>query len=242
MITPDQHIAADDFETLYIRLRQQEGRIYTDEELAQLPVIASAHPHYKEWRVRKNSSQKLIGHLQKRNKPLDILEIGCGNGWLSHRLSSIPGSKVIGTDINFTEIQQAARVFQNTSNLHFMYAYIQPGVFKEKKFDTIVFAASIQYFASLGETIKNALRLLKPAGEIHIIDSNFYPLSELNEAKQRSALYYGTAGFPEMADCYFHHSIGDLKHFNYSILYDPKHLFNKFSKNKNPFYWICIKP
>ena len=83
--------------------------------------------------------------------------------------------------------------------------------------------------------------MLKPGGEIHIIDSHFYPLADLSEAKHRSVLYYESAGFPEMATYYFHHSLDDLQDFNYSILYDPKNLFHKFSPTKNPFYWICIK-
>ena len=122
-----------------------------------------------------------------------------------------------------------------------MYVHVEPGVFKEKKFDSIVFAASIQYFPSLSETVKKILRLLKPGGEIHIIDSHFYPLADLSEAKHRSVLYYELAGFPEMAAYYFHHSLDELQDFNYSILYNPKKLANKFSQNKNPFYWICIK-
>jgi len=241
MTETGKHIMPSDFETLYIRLREQEGRIYSDEELAQLPEISRSHSHYEEWRIRKDSSQKLITYLKKKNKQLDILEIGCGNGWLSRKLSTIQDSKVIGTDINFTEIQQAARVFQNVLNLHFMYVHVEAGVFKEKKFDCIVFAASVQYFSSLSDTVKKTLRLLKPGGEIHILDSHFYSLDDISEAKHRSVLYYESAGFPEMAAYYFHHSLNELHDFNYSILYDPKNLLNKFIPNKNPFYWICIK-
>ena len=230
-----------DFETLYLRLRVQERRIYSDEEIAQLPIIASSHRHYKEWQIRNDSSQKLINYLQKRKHPNDILEIGCGNGWLSHRLSAIPGSRVIGTDINFLEIQQAARVFQNITNLHFIYAPVDSEFFKEKGFDTVVFAASLQYFESLTGIINSTLRLLKPGGEIHIIDTPFYPKFELLPAKQRSRVYFETAGFPEMVNYYFHHCLDDLKIYNYSILRDPKRIFNKFSRQKNPFYWIRIQ-
>jgi len=230
-----------DFETLYLRLRDQERRIYSDEEVVHLPVIASTHPHYKEWQVRNESSQKLINYLQKRKQPNDILEVGCGNGWLSHRLSAIPGSRVIGTDINFLEIQQAARVFQNITNLHFIYAPVDSAFFKEKGFDTIVFAASLQYFESLTGIINSTLRLLKSGGEIHIIDSPFYLQSELNPAKKRSRVYFETAGFPEMIHSYFHHSLNDLKNYNYSILHDPKGISNKFSRLKNPFYWFRIQ-
>ena len=241
MTTLSNHTVIGDFETIYIQLRQKENRIYSDEEVAQLPSISSKHIHYKEWQVRKGSSQKLVDHLKKKKKPLDILEIGCGNGWLSRRLSTITGSRVIGTDINFSEIQQAASVFQNIPNLHFVYTYADAGVFKEKKFDTIIFAASIQYFESLTETINNTLKLLKPGGEIHIIDSPFYSLADLRAARLRTNQYYESVGFPEMADCYFHHCYDDLENYNYSTRYDPNAILNKFLRNKNPFPWICIQ-
>lgn len=241
MILSSQNIVPGDFEKLYIRLREKEGRIYTDEEVAQLPAIAAAHPHYKEWQIREESSDKIIDYLKKRKQSTDILEPGCGNGWFSHRLSTIPGSKVIGTDINFTEIQQAARVFHDIPNLHFIYGYAESGIFEDRQFDSIVFAASIQYFPSLKGIINSSLKLLKPNGEIHIIDSHFYSLAELGAAKQRSLLYYQAAGFPELADWYFHHNLDDLDGYNYSVLYDPESLFNRFLRNKHPFPWICIQ-
>jgi ubiquinone/menaquinone biosynthesis C-methylase UbiE len=241
VITFPAHTVLGDFEKFYLQLREKEGRVYSDEEVATLPEIAETHPHYREWQVRRQSSQKLISHLQKKQQGLKILEVGCGNGWLSHQLAAIPGSKVIGTDINFTELQQAAKVFYDKPNLHFIYSPIEPGVFEERQFDSIVFAASIQYFSSLTEIIRKSLKLLKPNGEIHIIDSHFYPLSDLSAAKQRSLFYFEAAGFPEMANWYFHHNPDDLEHFNYSILYDPRSLFNRFLRNKNPFPWIRIQ-
>jgi hypothetical protein len=106
----------------------------------------------------------------------------------------------------------------------------------------IVFAASMQYFESLHETINNTLKLLKPGGEIHIIDSPFYSPAELKAARLRTTHYYESVGFPEMVDCYFHHSYDELETYNYSIRYDPKAILNKFLRNKNPFPWIRIQP
>jgi len=238
----DKPIANWDFETIYTQLRQKERRIYTDEEVAQLPSISPTHIHFKEWLVRKHSSQKLVTYLKRKKKLLDILEIGCGNGWLSKKLSTIAGSRVIGTDVNFSEIQQAARVFQNIPNLHFIYVNPEASVFKEQKFDAIVFAASIQYFESLTETISHTLNLLKPGGEIHILDSAFYSLSELGPAKLRTRHYYESAGFPEMTAHYFHHRYEDLGKYNFSIRYEPQGLISKLLRNKNPFPWISIQP
>jgi ubiquinone/menaquinone biosynthesis C-methylase UbiE len=242
MVNLGPHTATVDFESLYIKLRESEGRIYSDEQVASFPNITDTHPHYKEWVIRKESSQKLLRWLKKKKKHVDILEIGCGNGWLSHQLATIPSSMVIGTDINFYEIQQAARVFQNISNLHFVFTYGNPELFKEKRFDVVIFAAAIQYFESFQDTIQKALSWLRNDGEIHILDSPFYSGSELLAARQRSCDYYESIGFKEMADYYFHHVYDDLNEFNYRILYQPAKLMTRLTGNKNPFPWIIIRP
>ncbi len=241
MVKLARHSTSVDFESLYIKLRESEGRIYSDEQVAALPAIADTHPHAKEWMIRKDSSQKLLRWLKKKKKPIHILEIGCGNGWLSHRLATIPSSMVIGTDINFYEIQQAARVFQNISNLHFVYTYGKPEVFKENRFDAVIFAAAIQYFESFHDTMQQAISWLRDDGEVHILDSPFYSGMELLAAKQRTRDYYESIGFKEMADYYFHHSYEDLKKFNFRILYQPGKLVTRLTGNKNPFPWIVIR-
>ena len=240
MIPAVYDIETENFETLYIQLREKEGRIYSDEEVMRLPDISVAHQHYKEWQLRKQSLQRLIEHLKNKKSPLEILEIGCGNGWLSHRLAAIDGAAVTGSDINLAEIQQASRVFENISNLDFIYGDLESNL-KEKKFDTIIFAASIQYFASPEKIIQKALRLLKPKGEIHIIDSHFYSMEELSGAIERSKQYFETVGFPEMNRHYFHHTLDSLAGFNYRMFYNPNSLFTRFLKNRNPFYWIQIQ-
>ncbi|HKB45317.1 MAG TPA: methyltransferase domain-containing protein [Chitinophagaceae bacterium] len=241
MITPVKHINPDNFETAYIRLRKWEKRIYADEEVAQLPVVTATHLYYKEWQLRKESSKKLFDYLKRRILPTNILEVGCGNGWLSAKLAGIKRSHVVGVDINNEELEQAKRVFSHISNLQFYYSNINE-MENEMKFDVIVFAAAIQYFNSLKNIITNSLMHLNKDGEIHIIDSPFYTLSQLAAAKQRTLLYYQSAGFPEMANKYFHHNLDDLENYNCFIHYDPNSLFTKFLRNKNPFYWISIKP
>ncbi len=167
------------FEDLYIDVRRQEKRVYSDCELMFLPDVDPSHIHYKEWQTRKHSSQRLINYLSKKNKPLNILEIGCGNGWLSSKLSSILNSNVIGLDINRCEIRQAERVFKK-DNLEFVCRQsFGPELFEGVKFDIILFAAAIQYFPSVKSTLQNAFKCLAANGEIHIMDTPFYNPDDL---------------------------------------------------------------
>lgn len=226
-----------DFEELYIAVRQQEKRIYTDEQLQLLPDID--HIFYDEWKIRKRSSERLTEYLVKKHKSLKMLEVGCGNGWLSAKLANIPDTQVTGLDINQVEIDQANRVFKK-DNLEFIYDSFTDGTFENEQFDVIVFAASLQYFPSVINVMKQALAILKKGGEVHVIDTPFYTPGETGKANDRSQKYYTSLGIPEMADHYFHHSISEFWGFKYEILFDPTSIFNMIFK-KDPFYWVCIR-
>jgi len=229
------------FEKLYLQVRKAEQRLYSDEEVKSLPDIKASHPHSDEWRQRKESCERLIKYLDKKQSSLTILEIGCGNGWFSAQLAKNASWKVIGMDINKEELDQAIRVFQKIPNLEFIQGDIRLGQMKNTNFDIIVFASSIQYFPSIVEIVKAAFLLLKSDGEIHILDTAFYNSGEKIVAQQRTKDYYAGIGFPEAASYYFHHNIQDLGDFKTKILYKPKSWIARFSKNKNPFYWICVK-
>jgi ubiquinone/menaquinone biosynthesis C-methylase UbiE len=228
-----------EFEQLYIDLRSNEKRIYTDEEVVWLPDVNEDHIHRKEWEIRKISCQKLTRYLSNKKRSLKILEVGCGNGWFSYQLSQIRDSNVVGLDINLPELQQAERVFTATPNLSFIHGNIN-ALLEFEKFDIIVFAASIQYFSSFSKVIKTMFGRLNDKGEIHITDSHFYYQTEVEGAKQRSRKYFYSKGFNKMNDFYFHHTLKELDGFNSMILYNPNSLISRAFK-KNPFHWICIK-
>ena len=40
------------FEQAYIQLREKEGRLYKDEEVAKLPATAGNHCYHHEWEIR----------------------------------------------------------------------------------------------------------------------------------------------------------------------------------------------
>jgi SAM-dependent methyltransferase len=229
-----------DFEQSYYPLRLKEQRVYSDEALASLPSVSKDHIHFKEWKIRGNSAQRLIVYLEKKNKALNILEIGCGNGWLSSHLANIAQAKVTGLDINITELTQASSVFKNKKNLRFIYGDIRDRSFNETNFDIIIFAASLQYFSDLKDILNAANSILATKGEIHILDTFFYTDQELPIAKKRSLDYFEANGFPGMSKYYFHHGFNTLKEFKFRVLYNPSGLINRLLKKPNPFYWFCI--
>jgi 2-polyprenyl-3-methyl-5-hydroxy-6-metoxy-1,4-benzoquinol methylase len=238
MITKEAPVTNTDFEDLYLAVRLQEKRVYTDEQLRTLPDIDPLHIHAGEWKIRKRSCMRLLLYLFKKHRSLRILEVGCGNGWLSAKLAGIPGALVTGLDINHIEISQASRVF-DLENLDFVYDTFNEDTFQDEKFDVIVFAASLQYFPSVKAILEQALSLLNTNGEVHIIDTHFYKPEEINRAHARTRNYYNSMGYPQMAEQYFHHAMDELNGFEHHILLNPDSMLNLIAK-RGPFHWITI--
>ncbi|MBV9962243.1 MAG: methyltransferase [Parafilimonas sp.] len=236
----NQNAAIDrGFEEKYIELRKKENRIYTNDQVKRLPLIENTHPHYKEWILRKQSANRLLKYLRQKGKPLKILEVGCGNGWLS-KLLAAAGTYVVGLDVNFIELKQAASIFKK-ENLYFVYNLLSEKLLSEFKFDIVVFAASAQYFPSIKNTVHMILPSLNTDGEVHILDTNFYALNEVEAAQKRTKDYYSELGFPEFAQHYYHHCFDELKGFCINVMYDPLSVKNIFKASKNPFPWFRIK-
>lgn len=229
---------------LYLRVREKEARLYSDEIVARLPFIPNGHPLADEWQSRSASASRLIRYLIPRPKPLRILDLGCGNGWFSNMLST-HGHCVIGMDQNSYELKQAARVFPPNVQLLFFKGNIFSAPFPAFQFDVIVLASVIQYFQNINTLLLALSNYLKPQGEIHIIDSPLYSVNELEQAILRSQQYYTSLGFPEMAEHYFHHQLSDLDAYHPTRLYHPQPLrhfiYRLLGKVDSPFPWIVIK-
>jgi SAM-dependent methyltransferase len=232
------------FETQYIALRRRENRLYTDAQVLHLPRADPENQHAREWQVRQYSLDILSNYLLQRTSK-SILEIGCGNGWLSHQLAARTGASVCGLDINSLELQQAARVFGSTANLVFVYGDIF--TFPHSlQFDTILLASSLQYFHDVEILLDNLLDRLSPEGELHIIDSPLYDDDEkASAAKVRSLKYFQSLDLPELSETYHHHQLRATNKFNSVIMYDPQRFITKvrrklFGQPAPQFPWLKI--
>ena len=234
----------DIFELKYIELRKKENRIYSDEEVKLLPYASANNPHKNEWKLRKRSLDRFNNYIYKFDSKLNLLDVGCGNGWFSSNIAKNKMMGVYALDINKTELEQAARVF-NYQNINFIYGNIFENIFEQGTFDIVTLNSSAQYFDDLRTLIKRLFYFLSEEGEIHIIDSPFYNQNEVAGAKERTARYYISTGFREMVKHYHHHTFDELNDFDHTILYNPKSsvvkLKNIFGIKDSPFPWIRIK-
>lgn len=229
--------------SLYLQVREKEGRLYSDEVVARLPLVSNGHPLANEWRARSASASRLTRYLARQAKQLTILDLGCGNGWLANLLFKA-GHQVVGVDQNLYELKQAARVFSSNPKVTYLDADIFLAPFASETFDVILLASSIQYFPDLPALLNTLFQYLKPQGEIHIIDSPLYTSEEIPSAMQRSGQYYASLGFPEMAEQYFHHCVADLSPFDPQWLYRPglRSLRQRLLRSvDSPFPWLVIR-
>ncbi len=203
-------------ESLYLEVRRKEGRVLDDEFVMKLPDVSLSSPYAQEWRWRKRSFLRFRNYLLAQKKgTMRILDLGCGNGWMSNRLAENPEWDVTAVDLNKEELEQGTRLF-GRENLRFLYADLVENKGQNLKalgkFQVIVMAASLQYFPNIAVLITCLSRILADRGEIHCIDSHFYPdKTAAAAAKQRTLDYYTGIEVPEMAAFYHHHLWPDIQ-------------------------------
>ena len=128
-----------------------------------------------------SKSVRLLSALKQQGVGLRLLEVGCGNGWLSNAMQRA-GHHVIGIDPFTAELEQAARVFPNGpvfARIGLLDPLLPCGAF-----DAIIFAASIHYFNDLERTLNRCFELLRPNGTVHILDTVIY--ADRESAQSRS--------------------------------------------------------
>lgn len=226
---PEQYASK---EALYIAVRDAEKRVIDDTLLSKLPDYPGDLIHHQEWKIRSAAFNRFLKTIKRQGKRLNILDVGCGNGWMSARLYAA-GHTVTAVDLNMTELIQAERVFGTHQNLQWIYGDIIKHDIVNAPFDVVVFGASCQYFPDITALTDKVKGTLKENGSIHLLDSFFYADNQIKLARQRTMNYYSRIGFHEMSDHYFHHpsnvltSLGYKK--RYPLLWHPKH---------HPQWWV----
>jgi SAM-dependent methyltransferase len=241
-------IAGSDFEALqyfeaqYLDIRLKEERNFSDEEILALPICNKSKLLKAEWELRAKSYNQLDKFIQV-NSSKNILDIGCGNGWLFNRIQNLIISYV-GVEGNLSELTQANSLFDSEKAV-WLYGDIYKMKTEKPLFDLIIFNASFQYFKTPKEILTYLLQNhLLSNGRIVIMDSPFYnSKTESDLAKLSSQNYFATVN-QSAPDYYNHNTIDTLDTFKTKILNNKtwlrrikKYFFNI---SYNPFPFIII--
>jgi SAM-dependent methyltransferase len=154
----------------YQVIRAREGHGFgTAEELLRLPDVQSGHQHEEIWRIRRRTFAALVTRvLSQFQRPMRVLDLGAGVGWLSYRLAEL-GHSPVAIDVNpdhrdglgAAEIYGCPRVLADFDRLPF----------SDGSADLAIFNGSFHYSADYSSTLQEALRV---ASCVAIMDSPIY--------------------------------------------------------------------
>ena len=126
-------------------------------------------------------------------KRMVVLDVGCGTGAISKDIAKIVGEagKVIGIDNKEKFINSGKQTYKGIKNLQLIHADLFEFEPKEK-FDLIVSARVLQWLNNPKEALFKMKTLLKPTGQISILDYNHQDLEWNPNPPQTMKFFYNT--------------------------------------------------
>ena len=185
----------------YAIIRHAEGRGMDDPAYyLALPYRDLSGKNQAQWAIRGRSygyfEQKVlpaIEHAAKR--PLDILDLGAGNGWMSYRLA-LRGHRPAALDI-FSDSQDGLRAARHyPSAFPRIEAEFDVLPFAAASFDLAIYNSSFHYSVDYSRTLGEVRRCLRKSGCVVIMDSPVYRRREdgermIEERHERFQRQYG---------------------------------------------------
>jgi len=178
------------FRAEYGAHRAAEGRGHAGAELLALPYLRNG-PLAKQWAVRARTFDAFVAHVLRpltieMGRPLAVLDLGAGNGWLSRR-AALDGHDALAMDVRDDDVDGlgAARGYPASgedARFHLAAASFEALPLRARSFDVAVFNASLHYATDLAAVIAEAARVVRGGGCIAILDSPFYRSDAAGEA------------------------------------------------------------
>jgi SAM-dependent methyltransferase len=165
----------------YAAHRQAEGRGYAGETLLALPYVRSG-PLSRQWAVRARSYEAFMGRelapaAALASRPLSVLDLGAGAGWLSYRIA-LQGHFSTALDIRADAVDGLGAagpyLARTQRRMRTLVAGFDGVPAADASFDIAVFNASLHYATDLAAVLAEAARLVRPGGRLVIMDSPFY--------------------------------------------------------------------
>lgn len=114
----------------------------------------------------------------------EVLDVGCGRGRIAHHVASYTGAKVVGLNIDSTQLGMAREYAANTgmtNQLEFVEGnFNKPLPFEDERFDALYHVQALTYAEDLSKLLKEMHRVLKPGAKISFLD--WFQLDNYNES------------------------------------------------------------
>ncbi len=205
-LPPDRELALRRFIAEYREVRRREGWGSPGPAYYHaLPFRDLSGRFAETWRIRAASFQALLQRVvapleETVGRPLVVLDLGAGNGWLSHRLAE-RGHRLAAVDLcDDARDGLGAHVHYPTSFVPVL-ADFDHLPFAEHQADLVVFNAALHYSPDIAVTLSEALRVLREAGLLAIMDSPTYHDAESGRKMilEREQAFVEAHGFPSNA-------------------------------------------
>lgn len=178
---------ADRFATQYTALRRREGWI--DSGGHEDPEWGAAQLWSSRLKPMSEAGAILSREWTGTLRPV-VVDVGSGGGWAARYFRD---ADVIAVDLRDSAILQ---------NVLHVRGDMRRLPLRDATVDATLYAASLHY-ASVGDSLSEAARVLRPGGLLVAIDSPMYSDGRAQaRAEERSAAYYTRVGFPELAAHY----------------------------------------
>ena len=157
----------------YRRVREQDGyRQHGAAYYQALPQVDRGDPQHAVWRIRQESFHHLCSRVLRRlgRRPLRVLDLGAGNGWLSHRLTLLGHACVALDWLDDLDDGLGAARHYPTTFIRLQADFDQLPVVAGQ-FDVVIFNASLHYSANPSATLRYADEALVDGGALVVMDS-----------------------------------------------------------------------
>lgn len=186
----------------YEAIRDAEGRGLPGPAFYRaLPYRDLSGRFAADWRIRARSFDAFVARVvtpleRERGRPLRILDLGAGNGWLSGRLAA-RGHQVAAVDLLDNPADGLGAHVHYEPRFVPVQAELDRLPFASGLADLVIYNGALHYSTDYAVTLAEGLRLLASDGVLAVVDSPIYrdPSSGRQMLSERAAGFERTHGF-----------------------------------------------
>jgi ubiquinone/menaquinone biosynthesis C-methylase UbiE len=195
-------VARKQFLKEYGHIRHMEGRGSRDDAYYEaLPFEDLSGRHRDMWAMRATTyryfEHKILAPMERFvRRPLDILDLGSGNCWMSYRLS-LRNHCPTALDIFVDERDGLLAAHHYPKPFPLVEAEFDHLPFRAGSFDLIIFNSSLHYSTNYSHTLSEVRYCLRNEGAVVVLDSPVYRLKEHGErmVEERHSEFLRQYGF-----------------------------------------------